>query len=154
MSRQLIPVVLVGLFCVGCFSTISPDKDAFNGEPDSGQEAVVRGKVVLYFGPGDWKDQPTSVRAIWLAQDGRQVGETTTQSGDDGFYRMTCNHRDVAQVKVTAYKCEYDPDDPAWKFVCCQFQGCPECESPWDIEYTLKVGPGGTAVKDIRLACP
>jgi hypothetical protein len=152
--RHTVPLLLVGLLSLSCFSTIAPDEDAFTGEPDSGTEAWVRGKVSLFFGPGDWKDHPTAVRAVWLAADGRQVDETSTQSGNDGLYRMSSTHPDVASVKVAAYKCEYDPADPAYKFVCCQFQGCEQCESPWDTEYTLQVAPGATAVKDIRLSCP
>jgi len=147
--------------CVGCFSTIAPDttnNGSAGGPNDSYGVAQVRGKVQLYRGPGAFVDHVTGVQIKWLSANGTEIGEDTVQSnyrGDIGNYYASTRDPRVAQVKVAALKCDYNPADPAPRYTCClDPDPCPGgCVSPWDTSYRMPVVLGATAYRNLQVAC-
>jgi hypothetical protein len=152
-------ILLTCLFFLGCFSTIEPEKNEPAGGPGPGSGvAAVRGKVLLYRGPGDFEDLVTGVQIKWLDAFGVEIGEDTVRSNHKGeignYYASTTDHR-VKYVKVAALKCDYDSNDPAPRYTCClDPEPCPGgCVSPWDTSYRLSVVLGATATRELRVAC-
>jgi len=156
MRLSRIALLIAGSVLLSCFSTIAPNKDAFvPGEGDHFTWTYVRGKTLLYRAEGEFDDWSSGVQAIWLDRTGRQVDEDTVRSGTDGIYEIRTYRTNVASVRVSVFKCSYDPNDPAIQFICClDPTPCPTgCESPWDTSYTLQVAPGGTVYKDLKIYC-
>jgi hypothetical protein len=162
-QRVVVPLLIVAVaFCtvalnVGCFSTIAPDEQPRGANGQGGSGATwVRGLVRMYQGPGDYRvpGEPIGVRVLWLGQAGVLLAETSAKSGSGGVYAASTTHSGVKQVAVAAFKCAYNPADPAPRFsTCCLDPGSCPCEDIWDTTYTLQVAPGETIQQDLILSC-
>lgn len=155
-SHRWVPLlVLPFLLGFGCFSTIAPDRDP-NNTPGGGGggQTWVRGQVRQFMAVGD---RPLvagiAVEVVWLAN-GVFREEDNAISDGNGNYSAFTTRTDITNVRVAAFKCEYDPDNPAPRFAdCCILNSTCECESPWDTSVVLKVVPGNDVQQTLTINC-
>ena len=148
-------LILPLLLGFGCFSTIAPDRDPDNTPGGSGDGVSwARGQVRQFKDVGDRPTvQGVAVEAVWFA-DGILVEEDNTLSGTNGNFAASSTHPNITHVRLRAFKCDYDPNDPAPRFTtCCDFGSPCACESAWDDSIMLKVVPGSTVQQTLTINC-